>query len=998
MLDKTERLEEVLALVRTKAPAELRATLEQFVNAYYDQVAPDDVIERRADDLYGAALSLWNFARKRTPGQPKLRVFNPTVEEHGWQTTHTVIEIVNDDMPFLVDSVTMEVNRHGQTLHLIVHPIVTVRRENGELIGLAEKGSAGAWAESVMHVEVDRLVAPDQLKELGDGLLRVLSDVRIAVDDWQKMLAQVNVVLEEIEQHHLPVALDESAEGKEFLRWLADNHFTFLGYRCYDLVQLEGKDALRIVPESGLGILRERADRPMATQVSLLPESQRAFARLPRLVFVTKANSRSTVHRPAYLDYIGVKRFDAQGQVCGEHRFLGLFTSTAYSAEPEFIPYLRRKTANVIARSGIAPRSHAGKTLLDIIENYPRDELFQIGETDLLNTVTAIVHLGERQRLRLFVRRDPFDRFISCLIYAPRENYNTDLRKRWQALLQQAFNGTGTDYNALLSQSLLVRTLITVHTKPGEIPDYDVADIERRLIGAARVWKDDLQDALLDALGEARGTALFQRFQDAFPAAYSEDFPARAAVPDIARAEQVLAGEGFKLSLYRPLEAALGTLRFKLVHKGKPVALSDSLPMLECMGLRVLDERPYHLELTGEETVWIHDFGLVSQRADVELEIEQLHEIFEDAFGRIFRGEIERDDFNRLVIAARLPAEEIVILRAYAKYMRQIGFPLTQSFIEATLATHPQLAQRLIELFKLRFDPAQAAGYSEAAEEAAIKEIRAALEKVSNLNEDRVLRQYLALMRATIRTNFWRTDGMNGANGKRRTFVSFKFDPSKINGLPEPKPMFEIFVYSPRFEGVHLRGGKVARGGLRWSDRPEDFRTEILGLVKAQMVKNTVIVPVGSKGGFVLKRPVSPSDREGREAWMKEGIECYQDYLRALLDLTDNRAQGQIVPPQQVRRHDPDDPYLVVAADKGTATFSDYANGISKEYGFWMADAFASGGSAGYDHKGMGITARGTWESVKRHFRELGVNTQTTDFTVVGIGDMSGDVFGNGML
>ncbi|MBI3423271.1 MAG: NAD-glutamate dehydrogenase [Acidobacteria bacterium] len=997
MIDKTERMEEVLALVRAKAPAEQRATLERFVNAYYDQVAPEDLIERRADDLYGAALSLWNFARKRMPGQPKVRAFNPTVEEHGWQSTHTVIEVVNNDMPFLVDSVTMEINRHSQMLHLIIHPILRVRRQaEGELTALVNADEKEARAESFMHVEVDRLVAPQQLAQLAEDVLKVLGDVRVAVEDWPKMMAQVNAVLEEIEQRNPPVAPDESAEGKAFLRWLADDHFTFLGYRCYDLTQVNGEDALSIVPESGLGILREREGHEVSGQPSILPANQRAFARLPRLVFVTKANSKATVHRSAYLDYIGVKRFNERGEVCGEHRFLGLFTSTAYSAEPEFIPYLRRKTANVIARSGIAPGSHAGKTLLDIIENYPRDELFQIGEMELLKTVTAIVHLGERQRLRLFVRRDPFDRFISCLIYAPRENYNTDLRQHWQRILQQAFNGTGTDYNALLSQqSVLVRTLITVRTTPGLIPDYDIADLERRLILAARRWEDDLQDALREALGEARGGALFQRYQHAFPAAYSEDFAARSAVPDIQRVERLLAGEPFSLSLYRPLEAAPNTLRFKLVHKGKPVALSDSLPMLECMGLRVLDERPYHLSLAGEETVWIHDFGLMSQRADFDLEIEQLHEIFEDAFSRIFRGEIERDDFNRLVIAARLPAEEIVILRAYAKYMRQIGFPLSQSFIEATLANNAALAQHLIALFKLRFDPAQAGAFSETAEGELIKEIRAALEHVQNLNEDRVLRQYLNLIRATTRTNFWRVDGLHGPAGKRRSFLSFKFDPSKVPGLPEPKPMFEIFVYSPRFEGVHLRGGKVARGGLRWSDRPEDFRTEILGLVKAQMVKNTVIVPVGSKGGFVLKRPISPADRE---AWLKEGVECYKDYLRALLDLTDNRVQTQIVPPPQVRRHDPDDPYLVVAADKGTATFSDYANAMSREYGFWLDDAFASGGSAGYDHKGMGITARGAWESVKRHFRELGVNTQTTAFTVTGIGDMSGDVFGNGML
>jgi len=988
MMEKTERTEEILALVRAKATPEQRDAIERFVSAYFRQVAPEDLMERRVDDLYGAALSHWNFARKREPGKPKLRVFNPTVEEHGWQSTHTIIEIVNDDMPFLVDSVTMEVNRHGLTLHLIIHPIMMARRRpDGELAEISEARGEGAGPESFMHVEVDRVVSPDQIAALTSDLTRVLRDARRAVTDWKKMLAQVEEAINEIEKTRPPVSPDELLEGKAFLRWLADDHFTFIGYRCYDLAQVEGEDALRIVPNSGLGILREVDGKSALPSASVLPSNVRAFARLPRLLYITKANSRSTVHRPGYLDYIGVKRFDEQGEVCGEHRFLGLFTSTAYSAKPSEIPLLRRKTATVIARTGIAPGGHTGKTLLDIIETYPRDELFQIGEKELSTTVMGILHLGARQRFRLFLRRDAFDRFISCLIYSPRENYTTELQERWRAILEREFNGASSDFNVFFSESLLVRTLITVRTKPGDIPDYDVADIERRLVAAARRWEDDLKQALIEALGEARGNELFHRFGAAFPAAYREDFAARSAVPDCERAARVMAGEPFALSLYRPLEAAPRTLRFKLVRKGKPVTLSDSLPMLESMGLNVLDERPY--EIKGAEPIWIHDFGLMSESADIDMEIDELQAIFEDAFGRLFRGEIERDDFNRLVIAARLPAEEIVILRAYSKYLRQIGFPLPLRFVEATLANNAMLARQLIHLFMLRFDPLLPE--SADAEAEMIKEIKASLERVQNLNEDRVLRQFLALIRATTRTNFWRVD----AAGRRRSFLSFKFDPSKIPGLPEPKPRFEIFVYSPRFEGVHLRGGRVARGGLRWSDRPEDFRTEILGLVKAQMVKNTVIVPVGSKGGFVLKRAPSPADRE---AYLKEGVECYQDYLRGLLDLTDNRVQGRIEPPPQVRRHDEDDPYLVVAADKGTATFSDYANAISKEYNFWMDDAFASGGSAGYDHKAMGITARGAWESVERHFREMGVNTQSADFTVAGIGDMSGDVFGNGML
>jgi glutamate dehydrogenase len=986
-------MDEILALARAKASPEKRDAIERFVIAYFQQVAPEDLMERRVDDLYGAALSNWNFARKREPGKPKVRVFNPTIEDHGWQSTHTVIEIVNDDMPFLVDTVTMEVNRHGLTLHLIIHPIMPARRhDGGELEEMPARSVEGAAPESLMHVEVDRIVSPEKMAALTADLKRVLGDVRNAVTDWKKMREKVGEAISEIDATRPPLAPDELLEGKAFLRWLTENHFTFLGYRCYDLTGEEGEEALRVVPSSGLGILREgngKSSGAGGSGASILPSNLRAFARLPRLLYITKANSRSTVHRPGYLDYIGVKRFDERGEVRGEHRFLGLFTSTAYSAKPSDIPLLRRKTANVISRTGIPPGGHTGKALLNIIETYPRAELFQIGETELLQTVTGILQLGARQRFRLFVRRDPFDRFISCLIYAPRETYTTELQERWRKQLEEAFNGIGSDFEVYFSESPLVRTLILARTRPGEIPDYDVADIERRLGATARRWEDDLKQTLVEELGEARGNELFHGFGEAFPAAYREDFAARSAVPDLERIERVLAGEPFALSLYRPVEAAPRTLRFKLVHKGKPVMLSDSLPMLESMGLKVLDERPYHLEIEGAEPVWIHDFGLISDSVDIDMEIDELQEIFEDAFGRLFRREIEKDDFNRLVIAARMPAEEIVILRAYSKCLRQIGFPLPLRFIENTLAANAGVARQLVELFKLRFDPAL--HDTEEAEAEMIREIKASLDQVQNLNEDRALRQFLALIRATTRTNFWRTDDKGG----RRAFLSFKFDPSKIPGLPEPRPMFEIFVYSPRFEGVHLRGGRVARGGLRWSDRPEDFRTEILGLVKAQMVKNTIIVPVGSKGGFVLKRAPSPADRE---AYQKEGVECYQDYLRGLLDLTDNLVQGRIAPPPQVRRHDSDDPYLVVAADKGTATFSDYANAISREYGFWLDDAFASGGSAGYDHKAMGITARGAWESVKRHFRETGVNTQTTDFTVAGIGDMSGDVFGNGML
>ena len=988
---RTRRLDEVLRLVRAKVTPAQRETVADFAARYYRDVEAEDLAEREPADLYGAALSHWNFARKREPGHARIRVFNPTLEEHGWQSTHTIIEIVNDDMPFLVDSVTMEVNRHGLTLHLIIHPIVEVERgADGTLVGLLAGGAKDAKRESFIHVEVDRITEPVRLEALAQDIARVLDDVRAAVDDWRAMRDRVLATVAEVETRPPRLPADELGEGKDFLRWLADNHFTFLGYRCHELAVVNGEDVLKIVPGTSLGILREGQSKEIAASFAALPPEVRAYARRPELLVVTKSTSRSTVHRPGYLDYIAVKRFNAKGDVVGEDRFLGLFTSTAYSANAAEIPLLRRKVANVIQRAGLPAGGHAGKALVNILDTYPRDELFQTNEEDLLRTAKAILHLGDRQRLRLFVRRDAFERFLSCLIYAPRENYTTELRMKWQEILTQAFGGSSSEFNTHLSESPLARVMIIVRTTPGQIPEYDIRALEAQLVSAARRWDDDLKVALIDALGEARGNELFRQFGAAFPAAYREEFAARAAVPDIEMMARLTDAEPLGMSLYRPLEAAPGTVRFKLFHRGGPVTLSDSLPMLERMGLKVLEERPFRIAPIGAPPTWMHDLGLLSPFADTEVEIDSLHAVFEDAFARVFRGDVENDDFNRLVVAARMPAEEIAVLRAYAKYLRQIGFPLSQAFIQGTLSAHGDIAHELIELFKLRFDPVGGAGVGARTAEQ-VRAIEAALESVENLSEDRVLRQYLALIQATTRTNFWRRD----AAGRRKSFLSFKFDPAKVPGLPEPKPMFEIFVYSTRFEGVHLRGGKVARGGLRWSDRPEDFRTEVLGLVKAQMVKNTVIVPVGSKGGFVLKRAPSPAERE---AYLKEGVACYQNYLRGLLDLTDNRVGDKVVSPPDVKRHDPDDPYLVVAADKGTATFSDYANAISKEYGFWLGDAFASGGSAGYDHKAMGITARGAWESVKRHFREIGINTQTTDFTVVGIGDMSGDVFGNGML
>ncbi len=992
-LMRAERVDAVLALAAARLGADEARALEPFAREYFLQVDADDLSERSPEDLLGAVLSHRQFGAQRDAGVARVRVFSPSLGDDGWGSRHTVIEIVNDDMPFLVDSVTMEIKRQGHSLHLIIHPIYAVRRDaEGLLQSIAPRSDAAdAPRESWMYIEIDRLVDAAQRQRMAEGVERVLHDVRAAVTDWKPMLSHLTEASNELAAATSVPAAD-LAESRAFLDWLADQHFTLLGYRQHELVEEGDQLALRVVPGTGLGLLRPD-EGAMMQATSVLPPSSYAVARAPLPVLVvTKANSLSTVHRDGHLDYVGVKRYASDGRVIGEHRFIGLFTSTAYSSRVSETPLLRGKVDAIVQRAGFSPGGHLAKALQHILETYPRDDLFQIPFEDLYDTALGVLALGERQRLRLFMWRDPFARFVSCLVYAPREAYSTDLRIKFQRILLAALNGQSAEFDVLLSGTTLARIHFTVRTAPGEQPPpYDRKDIERKLAAAARRWDDDLRDALVDAEGEANGLALYKQWSAAFPAAYRDRVAPRSAVPDLRKIATLSPGAALAQSLYWPLGAPPGALGLKVYRLGAPVVLSDSLPMLEHMGVRVLGEANYRVE-GANGPVFLHDFELQAQPG-TQAEPESLARLFEDAFARVFRGDVENDDFNRLVLLAGLAAEEVVVLRAYAKYLKQIGFAQSQATISATLAAHPRIARMLVGLFKLRFDPQKR---DEAGAQAQVNAIEKALEKVSNLSEDRVLRQLLALVQATLRTNFWRTGvGHSGAIGARRPFLSFKLDSAKVPGMPQPRPLYEIFVYSPRFEGIHLRGGKVARGGLRWSDRPDDFRTEVLGLVKAQMVKNTVIVPVGSKGGFVLKKAPPASDRE---AYMKEGVACYQDYLRGLLDLTDNLVGGKTVPPPQVVRIDGDDPYLVVAADKGTATFSDYANQVSAEYGHWLGDAFASGGSVGYDHKAMGITARGAWESVKRHFREMGVDTQTTDFTCVGIGDMSGDVFGNGML
>ena len=988
-----ELIDAVLAQVRQHVPAAQGPVVEEFVAQYYAGTAFEDLADRDVANLYGAALAHWNFLRTRTPGTPKLRVYNPQLEQHGWQSTHTIVELATDDMPFLVDSLRMVLNRRGLTTHLVVHPVVRFRRDDaGRVAEVLDSGAReeGSLTEAVMRLEVDRQTDQKILDGIVADLEAVIRDVSGAVEDWLPMRDKLRAIIAELEENPPPVDAGELEQGLAFLEWLGADHFAFLGYREYELVEKDGEEQLRAIANTTLGVRRDESGREFSMTFASLPPEIRRLAREPTLLMVTKANTKATVHRPGYLDRIGIKRFDAEGKVIGERRFLGLYTSAAYNRSPRVIPLLREKVARVVSQAGYPDSSHAAKALINILETFPRDLLFQIPDDELHATAMGILHLQGRQRIRLFIHRDPFGRFYSCILYVPRDRFNTEIRLAIQDLLARELGGDDIEFDVHLSESALARLHFIVRVPSGAKADFDVSEIEARLREITRNWADDLFDALLDHCGEERGLSLYRRYGEAFRADYREHYVPRIAVYDILQMETLADEEdSLAMSLYRPLEAPAGLLQFKMFHAESPISLSDALPMLENMGLRVEEERPSEIRRADGTCVWMHDFSMKFSGKG-ELDLEEIREKFQETFARAWHRDVENDGFNQLVLRAKLAWCEIVILRAYCKYLRQAGWAFSHRYIQRALTVNPHIASMLVQLFHARFDPDEQRN-AERDSDKLVDEIQTALDIVAHLDEDRILRSLLGAILATLRTNYYQT----GDDGEPKSYLSFKFDPKKVLELPEPRPMFEIFVYSPRVEGVHLRGGPVARGGLRWSDRREDFRTEVLGLVKAQMVKNAVIVPVGSKGGFVPKMLPSGGDREAIQA---EGIACYKIFISGLLDLTDNLVAGNLVPPPRVVRRDGDDPYLVVAADKGTATFSDIANGISQDYGFWLGDAFASGGSQGYDHKVMGITARGAWESVKRHFRELGMDTQTTDLRVVGIGDMAGDVFGNGML
>ncbi len=971
--------------------------VQVFLRHYFRHVDAVDVDERSVEDLLGLVEAHYRLALIRPPARATIAIRTPDQSADGWTAGGaTVVQIVTDDRPFLVDSVTMQVLREGWSIREIFHPQFNVRRDlDGHLDAVVSTDEAdddpSVTPESWMHLEVLPPAHPEfggageLAVRLEQGLEEVLRLVEEAVEDWAKMRTRAH---ETIGMLNDPATIGkhtaEAALARELLSWLIDHHFTFLGYREYALETVDGQPTYCPVPATGLGTLRADVDEPGAFHA--LPSDGAG----DDLMVITKDNEKSRVHRPTYLDYLGFRLFDRRGRVVGERRFLGLFSSSAYSEAVNRVPLLRQKAAEVLRRSGYEESSHGGKAIMDVLDTYPRDELFQTPVADLFPIVEKVAHLKERRQVRLFLRREPYGRYVSCLVFLPRDRYTTAVRNRMQDILLSRLDGASIDYTARVTESVLARLHFVVRMAPGQsIGQVDVRALERELTLATRSWNDEFADQVA---GETDADGL-ATLVGALPEGYKEDYTARQGILDLQALSALDGDAGMSMAMYAPDRAVdEADLRLKIFRGSEPLSLSRILPHLSLLGVDVIDERPYELRLGGGRRAFIYDFGVTvpgGREAVAGQWTFAARERFMAAFSASYAGQSESDRFNALVMGAEIDWPQVAVLRAIGRYLRQAVVPYSQTYIAQALNANVDIARHLVALFGAKFDPGLQ--LSREARKEQVEDLRDkikdALDDVASLDHDRIVRSYLSVIDAVIRTNAYRP----GTQA-----LAFKLLPRKIRDLPEPRPAYEIFVYSPRVEGVHLRFGAVARGGLRWSDRAEDFRTEVLGLVKAQMVKNTVIVPVGAKGGFYGKRLPDPG--QDREAWQAEGVACYQTFVSSLLDVTDNIVDGQVQHPPQVLRYDGDDPYLVVAADKGTATFSDIANQISTSRGFWLGDAFASGGSAGYDHKGMGITAKGAWQSVIRHFRELGVDCQQEDFTCVGIGDMSGDVFGNGML
>ena len=990
-MSKTQKeFDQLLKLAKKELPPKAPVGLKTMLDVLFHKISVEDMEFFDPLILANLAQTHWSMAKRRERGKPQLQIY--CFASEGGECRKTIIDIVSDDMAFLVDSVASEINNNDLLIGILIHPTIYAHYDKkGGLRNVSAKAEENYIRQSHIHIQINETLSAEAIEKLEKGLYTVLDDVYIANVQWQPLLAQLKNASGELSRAFTGRSAAEIHEYCAFLDYLYNNNFTLLGCREYEFVETKGGVESKTVKGSSLGLLQDDIKPAyISDSEEGLPHHLQEMRRDLPPVSISKTNRMSTVHRSVPMDAIAIKTYDDKGNVKGERLFLGLFTSVTYSRSVSDVPYLRKKVERVVEMSGFMQGSHNRKALRHILEKYPRDELFQIHPEELLTICQDIIRLQERQRIALFMRKDPFGRYISCLVYVPRDRFGTKLRKEMEKILERETNGVCKSFYTTLDDSVFARVLYVINVNQKDKMNVKARKIEELLRECGQTWPERLTQAMSEAYeDDHKITNLSLKYNNAFPVSYSAHYSAKQAVFDIEKAEKVLESGRLILDLYKPSELDKNRLRLKIYNKGSPITLSEVLPILENMGLWAIAELPFEIRPEREkESVWIHDFLLEIPDMKTAIDIDKIKVEFEKAFAKTWYNEVENDGLNQLVLSAGTNWHELTIIRAYVRYLKQISFPFSQTYIEKALSDNPKIARMIIDLFKAYHNPENGKAAAKKAEKKR-SEIEKALEAVASIDYDRILRAFVSLVEATMRTNYYQRQ----ESGSAKRYLALKFDSSAVTDMPEPKPFREIFVYSPRMEAVHLRGDMIARGGLRWSDRHEDFRTEILGLMKSQMVKNAVIVPMGSKGGFVVKTPTN-----SRDEFIKEGIACYKTFISGLLDITDNRKGDKIIKPKDVVRRDGDDPYLVVAADKGTATFSDIANSLSEEYGFWLGDAFASGGSAGYDHKKMGITARGAWESVKAHFRQFNHDTQKQPFDVIGVGDMGGDVFGNGML
>lgn len=976
-----------------------KKNFEIFASNFYSESNQSDFLQYSDDDLFNHILSAYQFILSKGHERSKIRIFNPDKKKDGFESYYTIIEIANIDAPFLVDSAVGYLDKHSIEIINIIHPTYDISRDiSGKVKNIAcdkEKRN-----ESIIQFHIEKINNEIEINNFTKGLEQVIETVNLVVSQWRSMLEVVKSCKLQIDNSAKIISdRDYIQEIKDFIDWMVSGNFVLLGVKEFDIKKnKDSKHILEEVKGQEFGVFCSQYDEMKPSVINSTISEIEDSVKRPYIIEILKSRYRSKIHRVANAERIRIQKISPSGKVIGEYRIIGLFTSSAYNQSIKLIPLVRKKAQKVIDDSGFIKGSHNYKDLVTVLEFYPRDELFQISHEDLLKNAVGIVSICGRSKVKFFARKDKFERFVSCLIFTPKDRSNSELRTKIRNYLAKVYNGEVADFFVQINDSNLVRIHIIIRNN-SSIPNVDDLKVEKEIAKMTRIWMDDLLQTVKAKYSDDRALDIYSKYKNSFSISYKNRFSARRAAIDISYIEDCINQKNTIFKFYKSSQDLdKDIIELKIYNPHAEVPLSKIMPILNSFNLEVIKEHTYPIEINKEgrvrerDIVWINYFNL--KLGDKSFKYcHKLRLNFEKAISLIWSGVIECGELNKLLISADLNWKQIYMLRAYTRYIYQTDLKYKTNYISNTLNKYHNITRNLIDLFEVKFNPFLLLDDNKRNEEInkISSQINLQLSKVSDAIEDSVIRSYYNCIKATLRTNYYQSKISGGFKG----YISFKFNSQEIPNLPLPRPYAEIFVYSKEVEAIHLRGGKVARGGLRWSDRLQDYRTEVLGLMKAQMTKNAVIVPEGSKGGFVVKKDLSNLSRNEAE---NIAIECYKIFLRGVLDITDNVVKNKIIHPKSCIIYDKADPYLVVAADKGTATFSDTANSISNEYNFWLGDAFASGGSYGYDHKKMGITAKGAWVSVMRHFREIGFNTQISDFTCVAIGDMMGDVFGNGML